>query len=196
MSHGCQVSSKGLNTQSNNPQLPRRRCSASSLRDITAKIHTSLLPRFRPTVRCKSPTSCLSVLLCLRRLQYKWCLSRVKLQLWWNYCGRRTRYSSLLTSKLWVRMTSLLFLVVHLLLIYEPRASSLICPWAGRATTWRQRWRTVHGGEVVHGLGPWQKARPCLAAKPPAKDDKPALQSSAPCPTVTLALERSGPRSP
>ena len=40
MSHGCQVSSKGLNTQSNNPQLPRRRCSAGSLRDITAEIDT------------------------------------------------------------------------------------------------------------------------------------------------------------
>jgi hypothetical protein len=78
MSHGCQVSSKGLNTQSNNPQLPRRRCSASSLRDITAEMNTSLLPRFRPTVRCKSPTSCLSVLHCLERLQYRWCLSRVQ----------------------------------------------------------------------------------------------------------------------
>ena len=62
--------SKGLNTQSSNPQLPRRRCSASSLRDITTEITHELLPRFRPTVRCKSPTSCLSVLHCLKSLQY------------------------------------------------------------------------------------------------------------------------------
>jgi hypothetical protein len=45
----------------------------------------------------------------------------------------------------------------------------------------------VHGGEAVHGLGPWQESLSFVAAKPPSKDDKPALQSSASCPTVTLA---------
>ena len=45
----------------------------------------------------------------------------------------------------------------------------------------------MHGKEAVHGLGPWQKSLPFVAAKPPSKDDKPAPQSSAACPTVTLA---------